>query len=202
MSTKAVSGSSSSTQSARKKPQKTRAMPHRQDDSVTISEPVIVTSRRSPSKMKKILRSPEFRLALDNDLSYRVATNAIHLRRFRGESQAEVARAMGTSQPKVARIESGDDNITLETLRKLVDALRGRIDFSMMPREMQRPRLPDWWAEAENDFSSESAWQVWGVCVDEGVTDKRLGVAWVTKKQATLIDGPIEPVLLNEQEVA
>lgn len=202
MSTKTASGSSSSMRYVRKRLQKTQVMPRQQDGTVTSSEPAVVTSRRSPSKMKKILGSPEFQLALDNDLSYRVATNAIHLRRFRGQSQAEVARAMGTSQPKVARIESGDDNITLETLRKLVDALRGRIEFSIAPCELHQPRLPDWWTQTADEFSSGSAWKVWGVCVDEDVKDRRVGVAWVAKKQQVAVEGHLGLVLVNDQEVA
>jgi transcriptional regulator with XRE-family HTH domain len=104
-----------------------------------------------------MLRTPEAQLSLANDVSFRVALNAIKLRKLRGLSQAAVAGAMGTSQPEVARIESGDDNITLATLRKLVDALRGRLVLAIQPAEMHMPSLPEWW-EAPM-FASQCVWQ-------------------------------------------
>ncbi len=46
-----------------------------------------------------------------------------HLRTEKGMTQAELARALGTSQPTIYRIESGRQNVSLEMVRKLSKAL-------------------------------------------------------------------------------
>lgn len=44
-----------------------------------------------------------------------------------GLSQTEVAGAAGVSQPNIARIETGTQNITLETMKRLADAVGSEI---------------------------------------------------------------------------
>jgi len=57
------------------------------------------------------------------------------LRRRRGLSQAEVARALEVSQPNVSRIEQEDD-VYLSTLARYVAALGGRLEVSaVFPEE-------------------------------------------------------------------
>ena len=57
-------------------------------------------------------------------LGYRLS----ELRERASLSQAEVARRMGVTQPRVSAIEKGDpDQITLETIRRYVAALGGRL---------------------------------------------------------------------------
>lgn len=51
----------------------------------------------------------------------------------RGEanpSQAEIARRMGTSQPAVARLESGRGNPSLATLRRYAEATGTKLRIS------------------------------------------------------------------------
>ena len=48
----------------------------------------------------------------------------VTLRRAEGLSQAEVARLMGTSQPAVARLESGTGDVRLSTLARYAEATR------------------------------------------------------------------------------
>jgi hypothetical protein len=60
-------------------------------------------------------------------------------------SQTSVAHAMGTSQPAIARIETAQENITLETLRRLVVALKGRFHVSMPPAECASGPIRPWW---------------------------------------------------------
>jgi transcriptional regulator with XRE-family HTH domain len=88
---------------------------------------------------------PAFRLAWDNDLSFHIAEHVARLRNYRGDSQATVAKAMGTSQSAIARIEGGDENITVRTVTRLVEALRGRIHFAIEPAEINLPHWPDCW---------------------------------------------------------
>ncbi|MGH9414738.1 MAG: helix-turn-helix domain-containing protein [Terriglobales bacterium] len=89
--------------------------------------------------------SAEFQLAWDNEVAFHVAENLIRLRRVRGMKQAEVAKRARTSQSAVARIESGEANVTIETLQRLIEALRGRCRLSIEPAEMRSPRFPAWW---------------------------------------------------------
>lgn len=173
------------------------------EHSSTESPLVIVGSSSSSSPLSERYRSSEFRLASDNALAYRVAANVVRLRRYRRLSQAYLAKEMGTSQPKIARIEGGDENITLKTLVKLVKALKGRIQLSISPQEKQLPRLPDWWTDDADDFSSETPWAVWGVCAAEDAKERRLGVAWVsTNAKTAALTGVPEPVLLTGGDVA
>ena len=46
-----------------------------------------------------------------------------HLRTDRGMTQAELAKALGTSQPTIYRIERGRQNVSLDMVRKLSKAL-------------------------------------------------------------------------------
>lgn len=49
------------------------------------------------------------------------------LRIQRGLTQAELAERVGTQQPSIARLESGDSNPTLEFLQRVVTALGARL---------------------------------------------------------------------------
>jgi DNA-binding XRE family transcriptional regulator len=52
-----------------------------------------------------------------------LALNVMRLRAERGMTQAQLAAAIGVSQPRIAGIESGDANPRLATLSKLAHAL-------------------------------------------------------------------------------
>ena len=104
--------------------------------------------------MTDLARQPEVRLALDNDALFQVAENLIYLRKHRKLTQATLAKKMGTSQAKVARIEGGRENVTLRTLERAVVALEGRLSLSVSPAELGLPRAPSWWSEADEAHSS------------------------------------------------
>lgn len=60
------------------------------------------------------------------------------LRLAKGWSQAQLAAKLGTSQPHVARIERGTENVTIQTCRKLCEALdidMNRLDSLLRARE-------------------------------------------------------------------
>lgn len=60
------------------------------------------------------------------------------LRLAKGWSQAHLAAKLGTSQPHVARIERGTENVTIQTCRKLCEALdidMNRLDSLLRARE-------------------------------------------------------------------
>ncbi|HEU0014436.1 MAG TPA: helix-turn-helix transcriptional regulator [Longimicrobium sp.] len=53
-----------------------------------------------------------------------LAANVSRLREERGLTQAELAAAAGMKQPRIAEMERGDANPTLETLTRVALALR------------------------------------------------------------------------------
>ena len=67
---------------------------------------------------------PQFRLIRD-----------ILLRRSRlNISQMQLAKLAGTKQPAISRLERGNGNITINTLRRVADALNADLDISLKPR--------------------------------------------------------------------
>ena len=52
---------------------------------------------------------------------------------------------MGTSQSAIARIESAQENITLETLQRMVVAMKGRFYVSIEPQEYEHRSIRPWW---------------------------------------------------------
>jgi len=115
-----------------------------------------VLSRSSSSPLVDIYKTKEFRNEWANNVQFHVARNLLHLRRYRKMSQAKVGAAMGTSQSAIARIESAQENITLDTLQRLVVALDGRFHISILPQEYPvTPEVP-WWEVSD----STNAWVV------------------------------------------
>jgi transcriptional regulator with XRE-family HTH domain len=55
-------------------------------------------------------------------------------REAQGVSQAALARRLGTSQPAIARLESGRGNPTVLTLRRALDALGHELELASAPR--------------------------------------------------------------------
>lgn len=53
------------------------------------------------------------------------------VRRERGLSQTQIAARMGTSQSAVARLEAGQDDLRLSTLRRYADALGHTVQFGV-----------------------------------------------------------------------
>ncbi|HEU4561331.1 MAG TPA: helix-turn-helix transcriptional regulator [Longimicrobium sp.] len=62
-------------------------------------------------------------VAPEVDPPHYLALNVINLRSQRGMTQAQLAAAIGVSQPRIAKIERGDANPRLITLSKLAHAL-------------------------------------------------------------------------------
>jgi ribosome-binding protein aMBF1 (putative translation factor) len=58
------------------------------------------------------------------------------LRLSKGWSQTQLANELGTSQPHVARIERGTENVTIETCRRLCRVLG--IDMNMLDAALRR----------------------------------------------------------------
>ena len=56
------------------------------------------------------------------------------LRKQKKMSQKALAKAIGVSQPYIAKIEDGEENLTLETIVKLLTALNICLEMKPQPR--------------------------------------------------------------------
>ena len=75
--------------------------------------------------LQEELQNPEFRRAYEEmEEEFAVAKEVIRLRMARGWTQRELAERAHTSQPAIARLESGNyRNVSLSFLRRLGKAL-------------------------------------------------------------------------------
>jgi transcriptional regulator with XRE-family HTH domain len=147
----------------------------------------IATGQITNSPLAELYNSPAFLVQWDNDLPFHLAQNLVRLRRLRELSQAELAERMGTSQAKIARIEGGEENVTLRTVHKIAEALGGRLTLTLQPAEMRLPRLPNWW-----EFAAEST-TVWshtptfhGMLLIEHEVGTTLAARWDTDQTVSV----------------
>lgn len=148
MSEKRISKSSTSLPSAKSRTRKTHKMLSKPEASLTEYGQGEIVSAPSNSRLAEVYNTEEFRNEWANDIRFHIARNLLHLRRFRGLSQQKVAKAVGTSQSAVARAESGQENITADTLERFVIALGGRFYVSIPPQEHAPQRRHIWWEPA------------------------------------------------------
>jgi ribosome-binding protein aMBF1 (putative translation factor) len=82
---------------------------------------------------KRKLQNPEFRAAYDaEDMRIELVLQIIKLRQERGMTQADLAKAIGTRQANVSRLERFDTNLTLDTLEKVARALRANLKINLV----------------------------------------------------------------------
>jgi transcriptional regulator with XRE-family HTH domain len=185
-----LSTSSTSMPSAKSKTKKTRARASTPDVLPTKYGPVEVVSRPSNSRLAELYKSKEFAKEWANDIPFHVARNVFHLRRYRKISQAELAEAMKTSQPAIARIENGHENITLDTLQRLVTALNGRFFVCIAPEELPVHYARPWWELPSLGTPWTLCW--WGS--HQGTDSDRL-VLGLERKRRKLSSGSTPVVL-------
>ena len=78
--------------------------------------------RVMPDIEAELKKSSKFRIAFDiQTAKLRLAHKLAEIREKADLTQAQLAKKMGVSQQLVSRIESGSDNLTLETLIKFLD---------------------------------------------------------------------------------
>jgi ribosome-binding protein aMBF1 (putative translation factor) len=84
--------------------------------------------------LKHKLQNPEFRAAYDaEDKRIELVLQIIKLRQQRGMTQADLAKAIGTRQANVSRLERFDANLTLVTLEKVAQALGANLRIDLEP---------------------------------------------------------------------
>ena len=90
-------------------------------------------TRRLTDLDRELGRDPEYREALEElDPYEQIARQLVAFRIEHGLSQAELGRRCGVSQPAIARLESGEHEPRLATLRRIAHALNAELvlDFS------------------------------------------------------------------------
>lgn len=81
------------------------------------------------------LKDPAFaNIWSGSEVTYELTRQIIALRIQRGLTQKEVAQRAGTTQSVIARIENGEQNISIKTLSKLANALKANIRIDLQPR--------------------------------------------------------------------
>ncbi|MBI1897756.1 MAG: helix-turn-helix domain-containing protein [Acidobacteria bacterium] len=90
---------------------------------------------------KKWMKKPKYRKAYEAlEEEFVLASAVIDARNRAGLTQQELARKMGTTQPVVARLESGRVRPSMRTLERLAEATGSRLLISFEPREGKRPQ--------------------------------------------------------------
>ena len=81
------------------------------------------------------LKDPEVRREYEAlEPEFRLIRNILLRRSQLNISQMQLAKLVGTKQPAISRLERGDGNITINTLRRVADALNADLDISLKPR--------------------------------------------------------------------
>jgi len=82
--------------------------------------------------LEERMADPKFRAEWEaSEPAYQVA----RLRILRGLTQEQLAELVGTKQPSIARLESGRTEPKLSFLRRVVEALGGRLEVRIVPFE-------------------------------------------------------------------
>ncbi len=81
--------------------------------------------------LKEQLKDPEFKKYYEEEeRKLEIAYQVLQLRKRKRMSQAALARKIGTKQSNIARIESGQQNLTIEMLEKIARALDRNLKVS------------------------------------------------------------------------
>lgn len=89
---------------------------------------------------KKWMKEPKYRKAYEAlEEEFVLASAVVDARNRAGLTQEALAQRMGTTQPVVARLESGRTHPSMRTLERLADATGSRLLISFAPRAAKRP---------------------------------------------------------------
>ena len=90
--------------------------------------------------LEEQLSDEEFRNEYNElEESFTIATEVIALRQKHNLTQKELAERVGTSQPAIARLESGNyRNLSLSSIRRIAEALNAVPEVHIRSREARR----------------------------------------------------------------
>ncbi len=81
---------------------------------------------------KKMLSDPEVAAEYERlRPQYELASKLIGARLKKGLTQAELAQKLGTKQSAIARLESGEANVSVQYLEKLAQVLGLKLDIKL-----------------------------------------------------------------------
>ena len=88
---------------------------------------------------KKWMKEPKYRKAYEAlEEEFALASAVMDVRNPAGLTQEELARKMGTTQPVVARLESGRTRPSMRTLERLAKATGSRLLISFEPFDAKK----------------------------------------------------------------
>jgi DNA-binding XRE family transcriptional regulator len=88
------------------------------------------------------LKDPEFRVLYERQReALRIGMEVVRRRRALRLTQAQLAREVGTSEAAISRLESGDANATVRTLRRIASALRADWHHRLVPTTSEPGRV-------------------------------------------------------------
>jgi len=94
---------------------------------------------------KKWIKEPKYRKAYEAlEKEFVLAAAVIDARNRAGLTQWGLARRMGTTQPVVARLESGTNRPSMGTLEKLACATGSRLTIHCEPFGAKKAERPEW----------------------------------------------------------
>ena len=93
---------------------------------------------------KKWMNEAKYRKAYEAlEEEFALSSMVTDVRNRAGLTQGQLARKMGTTQPVVARLESGRVRPSMRTLERLAEATSSRLVVSFEPRDAKRkPAAP------------------------------------------------------------
>lgn len=81
--------------------------------------------------LKEELKNPEFKKYYDEyGRQLEIAYQILKLRKKKKMSQLELAKRIGTKQSNIARLETGQQNFSINTLEKIAEALDCRLNIN------------------------------------------------------------------------
>jgi transcriptional regulator with XRE-family HTH domain len=92
---------------------------------------------------RDLLRNPEVKREYDAlEAEFQLASSLIARRLAKGLSQRQLANRIGTKQPVISRLESGESKPTLSLLKRVADALDAKVVVTFADKAPAPGRKP------------------------------------------------------------
>ena len=90
---------------------------------------------------RDLLKDPAFKREYDGlEAEFQLASSLIERRLAKGLSQRQLANRIGTKQPVISRLESGESKPTLSLLKRVADALDAKVIVTLEEKTKARPQ--------------------------------------------------------------